>query len=157
MRTIKFGKKELPINASGLAITICMDELHCDLFKQTLVYLDYMINKSNKEMKLLQEQEDEKKYSEKNDAEKTGNNDILMSYPPADLTSKIMYCFIKAANPSLYKTYSDFMASTKSIKPFMDSDNLNTLCDEISDFYGTDDEDSEPSKVTDDSKKKKAE
>lgn len=125
MRTIKFYKRELPVNASGTAVIICMDELHADIFKETATYVADISEGRT---------------------------------PPISLVSKIMYCFVKTANPDLFKTYSDFMSSTKSIEPFLNADNTNVLMEEISEFYGADeDEEKGKEKKPDTSKKKKAE
>lgn len=138
MRKIKFEGRDLPLNASGLAIIICTDELHSDLFKLTLEFLNSVAKTVD-------------------DAKDKDDDASLDNLPNASVTSKIMYCFIKSANPDLFKTYTDFMASTNGIKPFVDMDNLNTLCEEISDFYGNEKEE-EPKEVSpSNSKKKKAE
>lgn len=60
--------------------------------------------------------------------------------PPLDITAKLMYCMIKAANKNSFKSYADFMKANTKLAAFIDIENIKELMNEINDTFLTDDE-----------------
>lgn len=95
------------------------------------------------------------------------NNDVfytLASYlgavaskriPEISDTSKLMYAFIKTANPTLFPSYKSFMESAKGLAPFVNWDNIMILTDEVNDLL--DDGSEEEKKEEEEPKKNQSE
>lgn len=61
---------------------------------------------------------------------------ISAQIPQLDLTAKLMYCMLKAANPESFKSYKEFMHQNKNLAPFINADNLNAMMKEINSAFG---------------------
>lgn len=49
-------------------------------------------------------------------------------------TAKLMYAFIKGANPNAFASFEMFMKSCRSIKTFIEVDNITAVQSEINDL-----------------------
>ncbi len=55
--------------------------------------------------------------------------------PQLDLTAKLMYCMLKAANPNSFKSFKTFMQQNTSLSSFLDVQNLAALNDELNSAF----------------------
>ena len=61
-------------------------------------------------------------------------------HPDIDITSKLMYTFIKNANEGVVKDYRTFMSNLKGIRCFYEVSNLNAILKEINELLETGEE-----------------
>ena len=73
---------------------------------------------------------------------------ISASLPDSSLISRITYAYIKTANEDIYKNYRIFMDSFKSIRPFIEKDNMKAILEETYDLLGIDTEKSDEEEKT---------
>lgn len=59
--------------------------------------------------------------------------------PQLDTIAKLLYCGIKTANPTIYKSYDEFMESLTKARCLLMPDNIVALHNEYTDFFSLDD------------------
>lgn len=59
--------------------------------------------------------------------------------PQLDTIAKLMYCGIKTANPTIYKSYDEFMESLTKARCLVQAENIVAIHNEYTDFFSLDD------------------